>query len=189
MSASPAQGKETTMEGKEAQSRWNDATQALTERPSEDGASVNIDVNQQKWETTPVQRSPKKLVNSSNRASEEADSWKGTIGSGDGLDLADMAITRWSIEAVAAERSGTTPIRDGHLSSGAVLCRGWSGRYCDGAGQSRAGFGAIFRAVTLKHWKFQSEGVVWSSSRKPELQSGQRRTTSFCGTLTMRLQR
>lgn len=94
-----------------------------------------------------------------------------------------------SIEAVAAERSGTTPIRDGHLSSGAVLCRGWSGRYCDGAGQSRAGFGAIFRAVTLKHWKFQSEGVVWSSSRKPELQSGQRRTTSFCGTLTMRLQR
>ncbi|KAG4941135.1 hypothetical protein JHK87_045006 [Glycine soja] len=92
MSASPAQGKETTMEGKEAQSRWNDATQALTERPSEDGASVNIGVNQQKRETTPVQRSPKKLANNSNRASEEADSWKGTIGSSDGLD---MAITRW----------------------------------------------------------------------------------------------
>ncbi|KAG4985053.1 hypothetical protein JHK86_032744 [Glycine max] len=45
---------------------------------------------------------------------------------------------------------GAAPIRDGHVCSGAVSGRGWSGRHRSRAWQSGAGCGAVFCAATSK---------------------------------------
>ncbi|KAH1210220.1 hypothetical protein HKD37_15G043549 [Glycine soja] len=92
-------------EGMEAQTSLHDAEQPLSERPSEDGVTVNIGAHQQQRETTPAQRSPEKLADSLNLASEEAVSGKRTIGSGDGPELEDMAITRWARTQTDSDQS------------------------------------------------------------------------------------
>lgn len=69
--------------------------------------------------------------------------------------------------AIAAERSGAAPIRDGDGHSGAVQRCGWRDHYCGGAWRCGAGSELDFRAATLKPSKFrkcphlirESEGI------------------------------